>query len=113
MKKILVIIALIIVVILAVGVIVLRPVYQNLFTVETISYDPQLTIYIGGGGNSLVLTSEDGTKALIVDTKMRGAAKDLRNSIKAGEIIIVNTHSHCRRVFKGTVERRFGEQPLS
>jgi glyoxylase-like metal-dependent hydrolase (beta-lactamase superfamily II) len=94
MKKILVIIALIIVVILAVGVIVLRPVYQNLFTVETISYDPQLTIYIGGGGNSLVLTSEDGTKALIVDTKMRGAAKDLRNSIKAGEIIIVNTHSH-------------------
>jgi cyclase len=53
-----------------------------------------LTIYIGGGGNSIVLTSEDGTKALIVDTKMGGAAKDLMKSVKAGEIIIVNTHSH-------------------
>jgi glyoxylase-like metal-dependent hydrolase (beta-lactamase superfamily II) len=94
MKKALIIIVSIIVVVLAIGVILLRPVYQKLIAVETIKYDPQLTIYTGGGGNSIVLTSEDGTKALIVDTKMGGAAKDLKNSVKAGEIIIASTHSH-------------------
>jgi glyoxylase-like metal-dependent hydrolase (beta-lactamase superfamily II) len=94
MKKTLIIIALIVVVIIAIGGICFRPFYQKFFAVETITYDPQLTIYIGGGGNSIVFTSEDGAKALIVDTKMKGAAKDLLKSVKAGEIIIVNTHSH-------------------
>ena len=94
MKKTLTIIALILVVILAIGVFLFRPFYQKFFAVETITYDPQLTIYLGGGGNSIVLSSEDGTTALVVDSKMGGAAKDIRNSIKAGEIIMINTHSH-------------------
>ena len=66
--------------------------------VETIQYDPQLTIYLGGGGNSVVLTSEDGSAAFIVDTKMRGAAEMLRDKIKAKDITIVNTHDHFDHV---------------
>jgi cyclase len=53
-----------------------------------------LTVYLGGGGNSIVLTSEDGSQALVVDTKMRSAAKKLRDEVKAAEITIVNTHAH-------------------
>jgi cyclase len=62
--------------------------------IETIQYDPQLTIYLGGGGNSVALTSEDGSAALVVDTKMKGAAKILREKIKAKDITIINTHDH-------------------
>jgi cyclase len=94
MKKALIIIALSIAVVLALGLIFLMPFYQRFIAVETVTYDPQLTIFIGGGGNSLVLASEDGTMALVVDTKMGGSAKELRNYVKAGEVIIVNTHSH-------------------
>jgi cyclase len=65
--------------------------------VETIQYDPQLTIYLGGG-NSVVLTSEDGSAALVVDTKMRGAAEVLREKVKAKDITIVNTHDHFDHV---------------
>ncbi len=68
--------------------------YRKFMAMEVVKSDPQLTIFIGGSGNSIVLTSEDGTKALVVDTKMRGAAKEMRDAVKAKEITIVNTHSH-------------------
>jgi cyclase len=61
--------------------------------VETVNYDPQLTVY-SGGGNSIVLTSEDNSQALIVDTKMMSGAKKLREKITASDIIIINTHAH-------------------
>ena len=54
-----------------------------------------MTIYWGGmAGNSIVPVSEDGSKALVVDTKAEGDAKDLRKNVTAKEVIIVNTHSH-------------------
>jgi len=68
--------------------------YREFTKVEIVKIDPQLTIYLGGGGNSVVLTSEDGTETLVVDTKMGGAAKDLRDSVTAKRITVVNTHSH-------------------
>lgn len=69
--------------------------YYTYFVVKTIKYDPQLTIYWGGmSGNSIVLVSEDGSKALVVDTKTEGDAKDLRKTVTAKDVIIVNTHSH-------------------
>jgi glyoxylase-like metal-dependent hydrolase (beta-lactamase superfamily II) len=69
--------------------------WYNYFAVKTIKYDSQLTIYWGGmAGNSIVLVSEDGSKALVVDTKAEGDAKDLRKNVTAKEVIIVNTHSH-------------------
>lgn len=68
--------------------------YRHFLAMETFKQDEQLTIYTGGGGNSIVLTSEDGTRALVVDTKMKSAAKKLRKAITAPEIIVVNTHAH-------------------
>jgi cyclase len=94
MKKVLLIVVLLIVVIIAVGGFYFWKIYQQFGKVETVQLDPQLTVYLGGGGNSIVLTSEDGSQALVVDTKMKGAAKRLRDEVKASQIIIVNTHAH-------------------
>jgi cyclase len=94
MKKALLIIGLLIVVIIIVGGFYFWKIYQQFAKTETIQLDPQLTIYVGGGANSIVLTSEDGSKALVVDTKMRSAAKKLRETVKASDIMIVNTHAH-------------------
>ncbi len=68
--------------------------YRHFMAVETVIVDPYLTVHLGGGGNSIVLTSEDGTTALVVDTKMGSAAKNLKESVKAAGITIVDTHSH-------------------
>ncbi|MCP4352798.1 MAG: MBL fold metallo-hydrolase [Desulfobacterales bacterium] len=90
-KKLLIISALLIVILFFVG----AYLWYTYVVVKTIKYDPQLTIYWGGmNGNSIVLVSEDGSKALVVDTKAEDDAKDLRESITAKDIIIVNTHSH-------------------
>src|SRR5664279_4885077 len=97
MKKVLQIVGLLIVVAIAVGGIYVWQSYQSFIKVETIQYDPQLTIYLGGG-NSVVLTSEDGSAALVVNTKLRGAAEVLREKIKAKDITIVNTHDHFDHV---------------
>jgi len=93
MKKVLQIVGLLIVFIIVAGGIYVWQSYQRFMKVETIQYDPQLTIYLGGG-NSVVLTSEDGSAALVVDTKMRGAAEILKEKIKVKEITIINTHDH-------------------
>ncbi len=97
MKKVLLIVGLTILVVIAAGGIYFWKSYQDFIKVETVSHDPQLTIYLGGG-NSIVLTSEDGASALIVDTKMRGAAQILKNQVKAKDITIVNTHDHFDHV---------------
>ena len=94
MKKNLIIAGCIIVVAICVAGVSFHKMFRKFMAVETVRYDPQLTIYLGGGGNSIVLTSEDGSKALVVDTKMGGAAKKLRDEVKAKEIIVVNTHLH-------------------
>jgi cyclase len=68
--------------------------YVKFMAVDAVEYDPQLEVLLGGGGNSIILTSEDGTQALVVDTKMGGAAKTMRKKVKSKEVIIVNTHLH-------------------
>jgi glyoxylase-like metal-dependent hydrolase (beta-lactamase superfamily II) len=99
MKKVLQIFGLLIVVAIAAGGIYVWQSYQGFMKVETIQYDPQLTIYLGGG-NSVVLTSEDVSAAIVVDTKMRGAAEILRDKVKVKtkDITIVNTHDHFDHV---------------
>jgi glyoxylase-like metal-dependent hydrolase (beta-lactamase superfamily II) len=67
--------------------------FQQFLKVEVIKVDPFLTIY-KGAGNSIVLTTKDGKRALIVDTKLRSAAELLRSSVTATDITIVNTHDH-------------------
>jgi glyoxylase-like metal-dependent hydrolase (beta-lactamase superfamily II) len=62
---------------------------------ETIHPDSALTIYIGGGGNSVVLNTD--TAVLVVDTKFGKAADRLYKAASAlagnKPIIVVNTHS--------------------
>lgn len=70
-------------------------IFRSMMASETITYDPQLTIVLGGGGNSIVLTSEDGKQCLVVDTKMAGAAKELRKMVNASDITVINTHNHA------------------
>jgi cyclase len=68
--------------------------YFKFMTIDAVEYDPQLEILLGGGGNSIILTSEDGTQALVVDTKMGSAAKVMRKKVKSKEVIVVDTHLH-------------------
>jgi glyoxylase-like metal-dependent hydrolase (beta-lactamase superfamily II) len=62
---------------------------------EVIHSDSALTIYLGGGGNSVVLNTD--TALLVVDTKFGKAADRLYKTISAQAgnkpIIVVNTHS--------------------
>ncbi len=64
--------------------------------IETVQYDKQLTLVIGGGGNSGILVSD--SLVLVIDTKMDDAALQLSKTVKdlAGKkpIIVVNTHVH-------------------
>jgi len=62
--------------------------------IEEARLDANLKIYKGGGCNSAVLTSSDGKKVLIVDTKYFKGARELRKAVTAAEITIVNTHFH-------------------
>jgi cyclase len=68
--------------------------FAAMMATETINYDPQLFIVLGGGGNSIVLTSEDGSRSIVVDTKMAGAAKKLRKMVTAPDVTVINTHFH-------------------
>jgi len=62
--------------------------------IETKKIDNNLTIYTGGSCNSAVLRSEDGQKAVIVDTMYFKSAKELRKEVTAKDITIINTHFH-------------------
>lgn len=100
MKKILLRL-LILVSVLGLTVITLFMIYVYPFMSEmkkttTIKYDPQLTLVLGGGGNSGILVSD--SAVLVIDTKMQDAAEALSKTLKqlAGKkpIIVVNTHIH-------------------
>lgn len=94
MKKNLIIAILVVIIFLGIGAFFTRRAYHRYMTIEAIFLDPKCTIYLGGGGNSLALTSEDGATILLVDTKMKIAAKELRKAITAPTVILVNTHNH-------------------
>lgn len=73
-----------------------RPFMQKMKHTSTIKYDKELTIVIGGGGNSGILTSD--SLVIVIDTKMDKAADDFYKLVKeiAGNkpILVVNTHIH-------------------
>jgi len=74
----------------------LRPFMQKMKETTLINYDKELTIILGGGGNSAILTSD--SLVIVIDTKMDNAAKELYQKVKelAGNkpIIVINTHFH-------------------
>ena len=98
MKKILISILVGLVLIFGVLGFLLYPTYTHLFKMTRIEIDPELTVFKGGGGNSLVLRSEDGKDVLLVDTKMASGSTALREYIdslgKGIHLTVVNTHDH-------------------
>jgi glyoxylase-like metal-dependent hydrolase (beta-lactamase superfamily II) len=95
-KKVLTGIALILLLLIAGGAVYMYPAFTFFFQTETQQLDKDLTIVLGGGGNSGILVTD---KALVViDTKMGGDAGDLFKLAKekaAGKsILVINTHYH-------------------
>jgi len=74
----------------------LRPFIQKMKVVNDINYDKELTIVIGGGGNSGVIASD--SLVVVVDTKMDEAALNLYEKAKKiarnKPILVINTHVH-------------------
>ncbi len=74
----------------------LRPFMQKMKVVTNSNYDKELTLVLGGGGNSAILTSD--SLVIVIDTKMDDAAKNLYEKVKklAGTkpILVINTHIH-------------------
>ena len=62
--------------------------------ISVIKIDENMTIYGGGGCNSVVLRSQDGQRAIIVDTKYFGGAKELKRLVIAPNVTVINTHFH-------------------
>jgi glyoxylase-like metal-dependent hydrolase (beta-lactamase superfamily II) len=74
------------------------PTLAKFMSMTRVDLDPQLKAFIGGGGNSLVLVSEDGKEALVVDTKIGPPAKRLKAYVDSlgpeTHVTVVNTHYH-------------------
>jgi glyoxylase-like metal-dependent hydrolase (beta-lactamase superfamily II) len=95
-KKILIGIALILLLLISGGALYLHPMVTFFLQTEIQQLDKQLTLVLGGGGNSGILITD---KALVViDTKMGGDAGTLfklASEKAAGKpILVINTHYH-------------------
>ena len=73
-----------------------RPFMQKMKETNIITYDKELTIVLGGGGNSGILVSD--SLVVVIDTKMDDAAEKLYQNAKelAGNrpLLVINTHIH-------------------
>lgn len=91
----------------------LRPFMQKMKEITTIDYDKELTLVLGGGGNSGILTSD--SLVIVIDTKMDDAALNLYNTAKllAGNkpVLVINTHIHPDHI--GGNKLYVGEQILA
>lgn len=74
----------------------LRPFMQKMKQTSVIKYDSGLTLVIGGGGNSGIISSD--SLVIVIDTKMDDAAEMLHEMVTeiAGKkpILVINTHWH-------------------
>lgn len=74
----------------------LRPFMQKMKQTSVVNYDKELTLVLGGGGNSGILVSD--SLVIVIDTKMDEAAEQLYKTVKelAGNkpILVINTHYH-------------------
>jgi len=73
-----------------------NPFMKKMKQTSVVNYDKDLTIVLGGGGNSGILTSD--SLVIVIDTKMGDAAEQLSKKVKelAGSkpILVINTHFH-------------------
>jgi uncharacterized membrane-anchored protein len=58
----------------------LHPFMQKMKQTNTIKYDTELTLVMGGGGNSGILVSD--SLVIVIDTKMDEAAEQLAKTVK-------------------------------
>jgi cyclase len=76
----------------------MAPTLKQFAQVQVVDYDANLKIFLGGGGNSLVLKSPDNQHVLIVDTKIGPGSKKLKTYVASlgtnPQVTIVNTHDH-------------------
>lgn len=74
----------------------LAPFLKKMKETEVVQYDKELTLVMGGGGNSGILSSD--SLVVVIDTKMDEAAVALFSQVKqiAGNkpILVINTHIH-------------------
>ena len=107
-KKIFVSIGITVLVILIAAVIIFYPMIRFMTQKAIVQLDPNVTVVIGGGGNSGIIIGD--SAIVVIDTKMMGNSEDLYKLAKqkAGQkpIIVVNTHYHGDHVkgnkfFKG------------
>jgi glyoxylase-like metal-dependent hydrolase (beta-lactamase superfamily II) len=99
-KKILKWVGIVVLALVAVGVslymIYLRPFMNKMKQVTTVQYDKELTLVLGGGGNSGILVSD--SLVIVIDTKQDDAAEQLSKQViqLAGKkpILVINTHFH-------------------
>jgi glyoxylase-like metal-dependent hydrolase (beta-lactamase superfamily II) len=74
----------------------LYPFMQKMKETTVLPYDQDLTLVIGGGGNSGILSSD--SLVIVIDSKMDKAADELYQMAKdiAGKrpILVINTHIH-------------------
>ncbi|NTV53137.1 MAG: MBL fold metallo-hydrolase [Candidatus Firestonebacteria bacterium] len=66
--------------------------------VTEVTLDPHAKVFLGGGGNSLVLTSPDNTQVVVVDTKMGKTAAKLKAYVDSlganNKVTVIGTHFH-------------------
>jgi len=95
-KKIILIILITLVLIAGAAAVVFYPVYRFMFHETTQPFDKELTILLGGGGNSGLLVTD--SAVVVIDTKLGSNAEELYKlaKSKAGKkkIIAINTHYH-------------------
>ena len=74
----------------------LRPFMKKMKETHIVNYDKELTLILGGGGNSGILVSD--SLVIVIDTKMDEAAEQLSKTVKelAGKkpVLVINTHYH-------------------
>ena len=96
LRNIFLVIVVLIIVAIAAVVYIIYPQYKSFMHEETVIYDKDLTLIMGGGGNSGVLVTD--SAIVVIDSKMSRPAQNLNKLAreKAGSkpIIVINTHYH-------------------
>lgn len=89
--------------------------YQYILYHRIIAIDKNCSVILDDAGNSVLLTSENGKQALLIDTKQGKTAEKCAKQLRKYDLTIVNTHAHRDHTsgnrFFGTVPIIGGDVP--